>query len=53
MNIDKVKIQEAINSFLDEKVAQLRPLHKTIICVGAILLPCRCFLFFELFPKNS
>lgn len=52
MNIDKVKIQEAINSFLDEKVAQLRPLHKAIICVGAILLPCVAFYFLSYSPKT-
>ena len=52
MNIDKVKTQEAINSFLDEKVAQLKPLHKLLICIGAFLLPCVAFYFLSYSPKN-
>ncbi|MEW6517862.1 MAG: pilus assembly protein PilP [Desulfurivibrio sp.] len=52
MNIDKVKIQEAINSFLDEKVAQLKPLHKALICIGAILLPCIAFYYLSYSPKS-
>lgn len=52
MNIDKVKIQEAINSFLDEKVARLKPLHKAMICVAAILLPCVTFYFLSYSPKT-
>jgi len=52
MNIDKVKIQEAINSFLDEKVAYLKPLHKAMICICAILLPCVAFYFLSYSPKT-
>ena len=52
MNVDKVKTQEAINSFLDEKIAPLKPLHKAIICIGAILLPCVAFYFLSYSPKT-
>ncbi|MBU4260423.1 MAG: type 4a pilus biogenesis protein PilO [Proteobacteria bacterium] len=52
MNINKVKIQEAINSFLDEKVSHLKPQHKAMICIGAILLPCVAFYFLSYSPKT-
>jgi type IV pilus assembly protein PilO len=52
MNIDKIKIQEGINSFLDEKVAPLKPLYKALICIGAILLPCVAFYFLSYSPKT-
>lgn len=53
MNINKVKIQEAFNSFLDEKIAKLKPLHKALVCLCAILLPCIAFYFLSYSPKSD
>lgn len=53
MNMDKVKIQEAINSFLDEKVSRLKPVHKIVICAATVLLPVIVFYFFSYSPKAA
>ena len=53
MSVNKVKMQEAINSFLDEKVSRLKTPHKIGICVAALLLPCVAFYFISYSPKTA
>jgi type IV pilus assembly protein PilO len=51
MNIDNVKIKEAINSFLDKKIDRIKPVHKYSICIISILVPCLVFYFVSYSPK--
>lgn len=53
MNLDKVKIQTAINAFLDDKVAPLKAPHKLGIAVAALLIPCAAFYFLSYSPKTK
>lgn len=53
MSIDKAKIQETFNSFLDNKVAQLKTPHKAGICFVALLVPCLAFYFLQYSPKSE
>lgn len=51
--MDKVKIQDAINAFLDDKVSRLKPAHKIAICAAAVLLPAIVFYFISYSPKTA
>lgn len=50
--MDKVKIQDAINAFLDDKVSRLKPAHKIAICAATVLLPTIVFYFISYSPKT-
>lgn len=50
MSIDKIKIKEAINSFLDGKIAKLKVPHKIAIVVIVLALPCAAFYFLSYSP---
>ncbi|MFH1217713.1 MAG: type 4a pilus biogenesis protein PilO [Pseudomonadota bacterium] len=53
MSLDKVKIQAALNAFLDDKVAALKLPHKLGIALAAILVPCAAFYFLSYSPKTK
>ncbi|MCB2183473.1 MAG: type 4a pilus biogenesis protein PilO [Desulfobulbaceae bacterium] len=53
MSIDKVRIQEAVNTFLDEKVAPLKTIHKAGILTAFIVLPCVAFYFISFSPNSD
>lgn len=53
MSIDKAKIQDTFNSFLDDKVAPLKTPHKAGIFVVALLLPCLLFYFLLYSTKSE
>lgn len=53
MNVTKAKMQETINSFLDDRVSQLKNVHKAAIFIGALVLPCVLFYFFIFSPKTE
>ncbi len=47
------KTKEAVNSFLDNKVARLNPKHKIGICIVAALVPVLAFYFLCYTPKSK
>lgn len=47
------KIKEAVNSFLDNKVARLEKNHKIGICLAAVLIPALAFYFLSYSPKSK
>jgi type IV pilus assembly protein PilO len=51
MKLDKV--QEKVNSLLDDKVAKLNRNHKIGICAAAVLIPLIAFYFLNFAPKND
>ncbi len=53
MSIDKAKIQDSFNSFLEGKVAQLKPVYKLGISLLVVLLPCLAFYFLSYSPQNK
>lgn len=53
MSLNKVKIQAALNAFLDDKVAALKLPHKLGIALVALLVPCAAFYFLSYSPKTK
>jgi len=51
MDINKIKA--ALNAFLDNKVSQLNPKHKVLICVATVLVPITAFYFLYYSPKSE
>lgn len=51
MKLDK--IQNTVNSLLDNKVAKLNRNHKIGICAAAVLVPLIAFYFLAFAPKNE
>lgn len=47
------KTKEAVNSFLDNKVARLNQKHKIGICIVAVLVPALAFYFLCYTPKSK
>jgi len=51
--MDKTKIKNALDSFLDSKVSQLNTNQKLLVCAATVLIPIVAFYFLYYSPKSE